>query len=178
MADEERDDLMDAAAGEFSLDEEISESEGGGGKKKLIFVVLGLLLVGGGGAGVYFSGLLGNEPEESAEAAATPPPPAEETKFVDLPDMLVNIDSAGARPSYLKIRVSLELDMDVDTAAIRAMSPRIEDKFQTYLRELRLEDMKGGAGFALLRKELRVRINAAIDPIKVKDVLFRNLLIQ
>lgn len=176
MADEDRDDLMEAAADEFSLDDDESGG-GGGGKKKLIFVVLGLLLLGGGGAGVYFSGILGDEPKESEQAAAPPPPP-EETIFYDLPDMLVNIDSAGGRPSYLKIRASLELSADTDTVEVKALRPRIVDKFQVYLRELRLDDLKGGAGFDLLRKEIRLRVNAAIAPIEVKDVLFRDLLIQ
>lgn len=169
---------MEAAAGEFNLGDDESEEGGGGGKKKLIFILLGILLLGGGGAGVYFSGILGDDTKESEQAAAAPMPKPAETIFFDLPDMLVNIDSAGARPSFLKIRASLELPADTDKIKVKALSPRIMDKFQTYLRELRLDDLKGGAGFDLLREEIRIRVNAVIHPIEVREVLFRDLLIQ
>jgi flagellar FliL protein len=181
MADEDRDDLMQQAAGEFNPDDEFGdepESSQGGGKKKFIFILLGFLIIAGGGAGAYFSGIFDSGSQEEEKVAVAPPPPPEETIFYDLPDMLVNLDSAGGRPAYLKIRASLELSADTDTFEVKELRPRIVDKFQTYLRELRLEDFKGGAGSNLLRHELRIRINAVIAPLEVKDVLFRNMLIQ
>lgn len=180
MADEDRDDLMEQAAGEFEQDGDDPESGGGGGgKKKLIFIMLGLLLLGGGGAGAYFAGLFGDEAAEGEKVAKeAAPPPTPDVVYFNLPDMLVNIDSAGARPSFLKIRASLELDADTDTAKIALMRPRIQDKFQTYLRELRLDDMRSGDGLRRLRQELLVRVNMAISPAKVRDILFRDILIQ
>lgn len=179
MADEDRDELMDQAASEFNTDDDELDGEKGGGKKKFVFILLGLLLLGGGGAGAYFSGMFGGEPTENEEVAAkdaVPPPP--EVVYFDLPDMLVNIDSAGSRPSFLKIRASLELATDVNTSEVRALSPRIMDKFQTYLRELRLDDLKSGDGLRRLREELRIRVNGALSPIEVRDILFRDILIQ
>jgi len=176
---------MEQAAGEFNpedddLNEDVEDGGGGGGgKKKLIFIVLGLLLLGGGGAGAYFAGLFGDDAAESEKVAteAAPPPPAEAV-YYNLPDMLVNIDSAGARPSFLKIRASLELGPDTDSLKITEMMPRIVDKFQTYLRELRLEDMKNADGLRRLRRELLIRVNGAISPSVVRDILFRDILIQ
>ena len=55
---------------------------------------------------------------------------------------------------------------------------KIIDNFQTYLRELRIEDLRGSAGMYRLREELFVRVNAAAAPVKVKDVLFREMLVQ
>jgi flagellar FliL protein len=56
--------------------------------------------------------------------------------------------------------------------------PRIMDNFQVYLRELRIEDLKGSAGMYRLREELLVRVNAAAAPAKVRDVLFKEMLVQ
>ena len=56
--------------------------------------------------------------------------------------------------------------------------PRIIDRFQVYLRELRAEDISGSAGVYRLKEELLGRVNKAIEPAKVSDVLFREMLVQ
>jgi flagellar FliL protein len=56
--------------------------------------------------------------------------------------------------------------------------PRIVDNFQVYLRELRLEDLQGAAGMYRLREELLNRVNAAVRPAQVKDVLFKEMIVQ
>ena len=52
------------------------------------------------------------------------------------------------------------------------------DNFQVYLRELRVEDLRGSAGIYRLREELLARVNSAVRPTKVKDVLFKEMLVQ
>jgi len=74
--------------------------------------------------------------------------------------------------------VSLELTDGRDISRIESVMPRIMDNFQVYLRELRIEDLKGSAGMYRLREELLTRVNAAIAPAKVQDVLFREMLVQ
>ncbi|OIQ93724.1 flagellar FliL protein [mine drainage metagenome] len=165
---------------------------GGGGKKKLIlFIVLPLLLVVGAGAGAYFSGLLDGllhrssgasaaKSEEKAAPAASPQAPAEvqAAVFYDLPEILVNLNSPGRRQNFLKIRVSLELQSALDVGKIEAVMPRIIDTFQVYLRELRVEDLRGSAGMLRLREELLTRVNNEVKPAKVNDVLFKEMLVQ
>lgn len=153
------------------------------GKKLVLFVILPLLLLVGTGAGVYFSGvldmLLGKEEEE--QAAPTEPLPQEHAGppvFYDLPDMLVNLNTANRRPAFLKIRISIQVAKPEDVPAVEHVLPRIVDNFQVYLRELRLEDLKGSAGMYRLRQELLMRITAAAHPVKVKDILFREMLVQ
>jgi len=149
------------------------------GKKLVLFVVLPLLLLIGAGAGIYFSGvldmLLGKEEhvEEQAPQVVEGPP-----VFYDLPDMLVNLSSTGKRPAFLKIKISIQVGKREDVPAVEHVLPRIIDNFQVYLRELRLEDLKGSAGMYRLRQELLLRISAAAYPVKVKDVLFREMLVQ
>ncbi|AWJ89359.1 flagellar basal body protein FliL [Azospirillum baldaniorum] len=153
------------------------------GKKLVLFVILPLVLLIGAGAGVYFSGLLDSllgKKEEHAEVPAEPaqPDPHAAPVFYDLPDMLVNLNSSGKRPAFLKIKISIQLAKGEDIPAIEHVLPRIIDNFQVYLRELRLEDLKGSAGMYRLRQELLMRITASAHPVKVKDVLFKEMLVQ
>ena len=150
------------------------------GKKIVLFGVLPLLLLGGGGAGVFFSGLLGGEDEEAAEAEIeeVEEESPREVVFYDLPEMLVNLNSAGRESSFLKIQVSLELDSAEAIPEVEAMLPRIVDNFQVYLFELRPEELSGTKGVVRLKEELLVRVNGAVDPIKVYDILFKEILVQ
>jgi flagellar FliL protein len=57
--------------------------------------------------------------------------------------------------------------------------PRVIDQLQTYLRELRLEDLSGSAALFRLKEELLRRINvAASNRSQVKGVLFREMIVQ
>jgi flagellar FliL protein len=150
------------------------------GKKLILFIVLPLLLLIGGGAGVYFSGLadslLGKEEHAAEETAKTEP--VGPSVYYELPDMLVNLNNGGKKAGYLKISVSLELGSEEDRLHVESILPRVVDSFQVYLRELRVQDLQGSAGLQRLREELLLRVSAAATPAKVKDVLFREMLIQ
>ena len=64
----------------------------------------------------------------------------------------MNLNSQGRRSSFLKISLSLELSDPADIPRIESVLPRIVDAFQTYLRELRPEDLRGSAGLYRLRR--------------------------
>ncbi|MBF0268492.1 MAG: flagellar basal body-associated FliL family protein [Alphaproteobacteria bacterium] len=163
----------------------------GGSKKLILMVAIPLVLIIGLAAGAVFTGLAdpilamvgiggGKEEPAAAEHGAPPggPQAVAQSVFYDLPDMLVNLNSPGRRQSYLKIRVSLELSNPLDQPRIEQMMPRIVDNFQVYLRELRVEDLQGAAGVYRLREELLSRVNTAVKPVKVNDVLFKEMLVQ
>lgn len=173
--------------------------DGGGKKRLLLMVVLPLLLVIGGAAGAYFSGLAdpllsmlgGEEPaatEEMAEGEdgaadmgeglGAGSAPVGSAIFYDLPEMLVNLNTPGRKRNFLKMRVSLELASENDITTVEMVLPRIVDNFQVYLRELRLEDLQGAAGMYRLREELLNRVNAAVRPARVSDVLFKEMIVQ
>ena len=176
------------AGGEEGEDAEGESSSGG---KNKLFIIIGavLLLLIGGGAAVFFTGLLdpllgsskesaeedGAEGEEGEVGKKGPPKKA---VFIDLDEVLVTLNSADRRQSLLKIKVSLEVPNQKDVAKIQQIMPRVIDNFQTYLRELRTEDLRGSAGMYLLREELFTRINVAVKPAKVSAVLFKEMLIQ
>lgn len=147
-------------------------------KKMLMIIVPALLLVvGGGGAGAYFM-MKGDASGEHAaleeEVPLTPPNVA----FSDIEKLTVNIQGADAVPAYLQLSVSLELENEEQKAAMEALLPRVKDQFQAYLRELRLEDLKGSAGVLRIKEELLRRVNVAAAPYKVRDVLLKEMLVQ
>lgn len=146
-------------------------------RKMLMIGAPALLLVLGGGVGAFFFLGGGEHAQDGAQAEAvhiTPPKVA----FSDMQEILVNIQSSNGTPAYLKLSVSLELDDAEHKAAIQPLMPRITDQFQAYLRELRLDDLKGSAGVLRLKEELLRRVNAAAAPYHVRDVLLKEMIVQ
>jgi flagellar FliL protein len=95
-----------------------------------------------------------------------------------MPDLVANIQTADGKPTFLKLKLAFELP-DKDTAdAIEPNAPRLNDMFQTFLRELRPEDLNGSQGAYQLRAELQRRVNLVIAPAKVNAVLIQEMLIQ
>lgn len=144
--------------------------------KKIVLIVVPLLLVAA--AAGYFLTRDRGPVDQAAVQRAAEAAAASNVVFYDLPDMLVNLSAAGTRPSYLKVAVSLELPDQSVVERLRILEPRVVDQFQIYLRELRTADLRGSAGVARLREELLRRVRAAVEPVPVNDVLFREVLIQ
>jgi flagellar protein FliL len=171
-----------------------AESTGGFKAKKIImFVVLPLMIIIGAGAGAYFMGYLdgvlpGHKPEcttvkegdkhyedclkQLAEKSSAP------GAFIDVPDMLVNLNSNARQKSYLRISLKVELEKSEDQTRFEAIMPRVVDQFQTYLSELRPDDLQGSSGLYRMKIELLNRVRAAAPDIEVRDILFQEMLIQ
>ncbi len=146
-------------------------------KMLLFFGLPAVVLIGGGVAAYLFLFAGGGEEHaegEHGKAAEAGPPPV----FYDLPDMLVNLTAAGGERAILKLAVSLELPNEETKAKIEPVMPRVVDSFQVFLRELRVEDLSGSAGMYRLKEELLRRVNMAVEPVEVRDVLFKEMLIQ
>lgn len=103
---------------------------------------------------------------------------AHEVVFYELPELLVNIQSEGGRSTYLKLKLMLELDSAEVVAEIEPAMPRVMDRFQGFLRELRVEDLSGSAGSYRLRLELLRRVNLAAAPAQARAVLIQEMIIQ
>ena len=163
------------------------------GKKKLILIAAPVLLIVVL-AGLWFSGILpgllgmGHEAAkaegkadgkaegkaEGKEAAVKAHTPV----FVELPEMISNLNAPGRRATFVKLKARIELAKAEDQAAFTAAQPRIIDLFETYLREMRPEELRGSAGTYRLREELITRANIAVAPARVVDILFSELLVQ
>jgi len=187
MADEELEEDLGEDADDSDFEGEEGEDDGGSGRKRLLIVIAAVLvLILGGAAAAYFTGLLqpvidmlsGGENAEMVDGQEQTQIISGDAVFYDLQEMLVNLNTGGRKAVYLKIRVSLELENADDIVKVEEMMPRIVDNFQIYLRELRIEDLKGSAGMYRLREELLKRVNVAVAPAKVNDVLFKEMLVQ
>jgi flagellar protein FliL len=147
-------------------------------KRKLVLfgVPLGLVVIAGG---LWLTGTLPHvlglnpPPAKMAEADMDQKP-----TYVDVPEFVANLNSASKHPSYVKMTIRIEVRGDHDAETIRTDMPRVQDVVQTYLREMRPEELRGSAGVYRLREELMVRANAAVTPAKISDILFTQMLIQ
>jgi flagellar FliL protein len=163
---------------------EATKSKKMSGKKLVLFIILPLLLLGGGGAAAYF--LLFKEDAKQAghDAAA----PAEEEAaaeddghvpvFVELPKMQANLIMTGKKQPFMVTTMVLEVGSAEEQKVVEEVQPRIENEIVTYLRSLRPEDVQGAAGLQRLREELLLRVKEAAKPAKVKDILFKEMLVQ
>jgi flagellar FliL protein len=172
----------------------------------LIAAAAGLLVVAGGGAAAFFmmkpkpaaEGEAGHgeekkekkkekKKEEGGEGAKTAEggagaPVVKEgpdgVVFYTLPDIVVNMQSADGKSTFLKLKLTFELPDEETADALTPNLPRLTDMFQTFLRELRPEDLAGSQGSYQLRAELLRRVNLVAAPSKVNAVLIEEMLIN
>lgn len=147
------------------------------GRRRLILMLVPAV-IGVALAALWFTGLLPHwlglsHPAPIAAKAAAPPP-----IYIDLPEMVANLNSNPRRPSYVKLVARVEVATPDDAERVRQAMPRLQDLFQTYMREMRPEELRGSAGIYRLREELIARADAAAAPARVDDVLFVQMLIQ
>ncbi|MEC9216478.1 MAG: flagellar basal body-associated FliL family protein [Pseudomonadota bacterium] len=166
---------------ESQAEGEEGEGQKKGGLKKIILIagLVLLLLIGAGGGAAVMLGVFDPPPDESEQAEAPVEVQLEpEAVFLEIPDLIVNLNSTGRKATFLKIKIALEVENAEEVEEINQVLPRIIDNFQVYLRELRVTDLQGSAGLYRLREELLRRVNLAVRPSKVKDILFKEMLVQ
>ncbi len=190
-------------APESASDAENSEAEGAegeGGKKKLplkmiiIASAAAVMLIGGGVGGFL---IFGPHAPATAQAHKLPVKPKTDSKdgkpdpnapqvqdgpdgvvFYTEPDIVVNMQTPDGRPTFLKLKLTFELPDHTTADVLDAEGPRLNDVFQTFLRELRPEDLSGSEGTLMLRAELARRVDLVIAPSKVNGVLIEEMLIN
>jgi flagellar FliL protein len=146
---------------------EPTPTKAGGGRKKLLLLAIPLLL-GGIGAGLWFTGVL-----PRALGLTKQKDPA--TIALEAAEAAI----AGPRKqAFIKMKGKIEISKIDDGPALNAAMPRIVDLFQTYLREMSPDELRGAAGTYRLREELISRAGIAAAPAKIIDVLFSEMLIQ
>jgi flagellar protein FliL len=171
-----------AKAKKADAESEAPEAEGEGAPKKsflskklIIMVAAGLLLLGGGGGGAWFFLFSKKDHHEEKPAPVAAKPPA----FVDMPEVVVNLaSSSNGRAQYLKAKIVLEVIDQKAADDIKPVLPRVLDAFQTFLREMRANDLEGSAGLYRVRDELTKRVNLAVAPTRINAVLFKEIVVQ
>lgn len=183
----------DAAEGE--------EGEGAPAKKKipLKFLIIGgvaaVLVLGGGGTAGFM--LLKPKPDEAHAGKEKDKKKKKEGEkkegeklagevregpdgilFYTMPNVVVNMQTADGRATFLKLKLTLEVPDQETVDLLEPNMPRLQDMFQTFLRELRPEDLQGSQGSYQLRMEIQRRVNLVIAPSKVNAVLIEEMLIN
>jgi flagellar FliL protein len=191
----------EAPAGEA----ENAEGAEGEGKKKLplkliiIIAAAAVLVLGGGGTAAFLllkpkddgahaekhkekkadkkddkKGKDGKDDKSAGQVREGP----DGVMFYTLPDIVVNMQTADGRPTFLKLKLTLELP-DQDTVdELQPNLPRLNDMFQSFLRELRPEDLSGSQGSYQLRMEILRRVNLVLAPGHANAVLIEEMLIN
>ena len=190
--------MAEAKVKEAPPEEAEGEGEDGAAKKKpplkliIIAAVAAVLVLGGGGGAAFF--LLQPKDKDAAHAEKHKKKPAKDDKsgkdagqvregpdgvlFYTLPDIVVNMQTADGRPTFLKLKLTLEMPNQDAVDALEPNMPRLQDMFQTFLRELRPEDLSGSQGSYQLRMEILRRVNLVIAPSKANAVLIEEMLIN
>ncbi|MFN3513358.1 MAG: flagellar basal body-associated FliL family protein [Phenylobacterium sp.] len=150
-----------------------------------------VLVLGGGGTAAFL--LLKPKPEAAGEKKAEKKDKKgkegeklagqlregpEGVLFYTMPNVVVNMQTADGRATFLKLKLTLEVPDRGTVDTLEPNMPRLQDMFQTFLRELRPEDLQGSQGSYQLRMEIQRRVNLVIAPAKVNAVLIEEMLIN
>jgi len=147
-------------------------------KKIMIFGVIALVLLLAGLGGAYYFGMFSKHEDHAAVEIGPDGKPIEKAIFYTLPEFLVNLNTGGKQTSFLKATIILEVAHQNEVPQIEANLPRLTDTLNTYLRELRPSDLAGSAGIQRLREELLLRANKTLAPVKINDILFKEIIVQ
>ncbi|MBA4249281.1 MAG: flagellar basal body protein FliL [Candidatus Puniceispirillum sp.] len=117
--------------------------------------------------------------QKNSEDIAEQPVNVLEISFLQLPEMIINLrQNAKGKSNILKATFILELISPKDKDVIEHLKPIISDQLQTYLRELKIEDLEGASGIEKVRHELKTRVSSVIIPVKIRNILFKEFLVQ
>lgn len=189
---------------EVAESEDGAEGVEEGGKKKLpmkLMLIAGaaaLVVLGGGGGATWFFFLKPKPDAAHAAKGGKKDAKKDEKKgkkddkggpgtvkegpdgvlYYTMPDVVVNMQTADGRPTFLKLKLTLELPDQATVDQLDPNMPRLQDMFQTFLRELRPEDLSGSQGSYQLRMEILRRVNLVIAPSKANAVLIEEMLIN
>ena len=166
----------DGKADENEADEDVVAPK----RSKKLLLIIGVataLFVVVGGLGAL--GMLPflhhtSSPKKTTEVASASHDPV----FVDLPEMVVNLDAGPRRETFAKVQCRVEAASAADGAQVTKAAPQIVDMLQTYLRAMRPDEMKSGAGLYRLKEAFLARAMIVLPAARLNDILFQELIIQ
>ncbi len=134
----------------------------------LLIVVMALL-----GVGVIYNIIDHNKTGTSLVKDET------SSMFLPMDEITVNLRNSGDGSStWLRVKVSLEIQGQTNYDSALKMIPKILDIFQIYLKELRKTDLDGSFGIYKMKDEIAMRINTILYPNGIKGILFQEIIVQ
>ena len=176
---------------------DIAEGEEAPPKKKSKMLLIALILVPvlGGGAffGVY-SGMIplpfGSEPvpaedgahgdgenhADDGHGAEEERLPVSQVAFVPLDEMVISL-APGATSKHLKLRLSIEVTPE-SMNDVTAVTPRIVDVLNTFLRAVDSEDFEVPRSMLRLRAQMLRRVQLVTPKGSVRDILIQEFVLN
>ncbi len=183
--EEEIDEVPPDDGGDEDEDEGGGRKKGGRRRKLILFVGAPLvILIIAAAAYLFVLPMFSGGDEDAAAVEEDHGEGGEHAEghsgFLEIPQQTVNLSTTDGTTAFLRFAVSLELASDTpeNRATVEANMPRILDNLQVYMRELRVDEVQGSTGMFRLKQELLMRINRAVDPVRVSDILFTEMLVQ
>lgn len=156
--------------------------------KAMLFGLLGAVFLGGGAFYGVYSGLIplpfGKDPPAQADAGAPgaemaedrPPDEMEPVAFVPLDEMIISL-GPEATARHLKVRVSIEVDPE-STDAVAALTPRILDVLNTFLRAVDERDFEVPRAMMRIRAQMLRRVQLVTPQGAVRNVLIQEFVLN
>lgn len=161
-----------------------STGEGGAPKKSIGIVVWLVVAIVSVGAGAALPFLLFSpsdaDPSGSGKQTLTS---NEAPAFVDFGEVVVNLNEPRMN-RYLRLRISLVVDKSNRSAvddAVNKNKANLISWLLSYLADKRMDDIRGGVGQNMLRREMQNHFNAVLFPQgeqRIRNVLFEEFSIQ
>lgn len=95
--------------------------------------------------------------------------PAAEVAFVPIPPMVISFTAQGRR-QHLRFAATMEVAAG-DEAEVTALTPRVVDVLNGYLRALELSDLEDPMALTKLRAQMLRRVQIVTGKGKVRDLL-------
>jgi|GEM_PF-1578489 len=178
MADDENEaENEDVAA---TPDEENDDGEAEDGEKKInkkkLFIILAAaaLLLGASGVAAFFFFSGGGEKKDKKEEEKVEQIPFE---YVTLDTITVDLLGNSRRTNYIKLQIIVEIASPYKNRLEEKM-PVILDAMKSYLRDKSKKDLAGSEGTEELRGDLFLIIDNIMKPMKIKSILFKDIIVQ
>src|SRR5690242_19902371 len=99
-------------------------------KGKLKFILLGVGVLALLGAGGWFAGIIPGLGHKEHAAEQSGKEAKSEPVFLDVPEIIANMNAGNRRAAYIKLHAKFELARKEDQAIVQAAMPRVVDLFQ------------------------------------------------
>ncbi len=146
-------------------------------------LILGLVLAIVGGVGSYFvvsRGAIGgssdSEEESAADEGAVEAESLPPISFIPLEPILVSLPRNGDY-NVLRFRVELEVNAGFEEE-VTAISPRIIDVLNGYLRAVTLEELADPTILSRLRSQMLRRVQTVAGEGRIRDILIMEFVLN
>jgi flagellar FliL protein len=142
------------------------------------FLLWALLISGGAFLGMHFSKNAPSDIKNLSTSSNNQEKNVREKYFFDLGEIIVNLSNKSLKNYFLKVDLEVNLNNPDDKKIIESQLPIIKDSFQVFLREMRIEDIRGTKGAFYIKSELLKRLNAIIYPVKAENLLIKEIIVN